>query len=109
MAIKANITVDQGADYSTTIEIKDDNGVAINITGYSANAMIRKTFSSSNSLSFQTTIDALNGRVTLSLPASNTYPLTAGRYMYDLIMTDPAARKTRVVEGILTITPGVTR
>lgn len=109
MAIKSNISIDQGADFSTTIEIKDSNGVAVDITGYSANATLRKTYYSSNSYAFQTTVDGPNGRVTLSLPASNTAVLSAGRFVYDLVVTNVALVKSRVVEGYVTVCPGVTR
>ena len=109
MAIKSNIVIDQGTDYSSTVEIKDENDQILDITGYSANATIRKTYSSSNSVSFQTILDEVNGRVTLSLPASNSAALAAGRYVYDLVVTDLASKKSRIVEGIVTINPSVTR
>ena len=35
--------------------------------------------------------------------------LTAGRYLYDLLITAPDTTKTRVVEGIVVVLPGVTR
>lgn len=109
MATKSNLIIDQGADYSTTIEIRDDNGASVDITGFSANAMIRKAFSSSNTVAFQTTVDGVNGTITLSLPASNSAAMAAGRYVYDVVTTDLVAKKSRVVEGIVTIAASVTR
>jgi hypothetical protein len=38
-----------------------------------------------------------------------TANLTAGRYFYDLVMTSGSNIKTRVVEGIVTVLPSVTR
>jgi hypothetical protein len=35
--------------------------------------------------------------------------LKAGRYLYDVKMTDTANNSTRIVEGILIVTPQVTR
>ena len=38
-----------------------------------------------------------------------TGALDSGRYVYDLVITDSTGDKTRVVEGIATIKPSVTR
>jgi len=43
------------------------------------------------------------------MTAANTANLTAGRYLYDLLITAPDTTKTRVVEGIITVLPSVTR
>ena len=34
MAAVSNIFIDQGADFSTTMEIADTNELALNLTGY---------------------------------------------------------------------------
>ena len=61
-----------------------------------------------------TTISAVvtgnaNGEITLSMTAANTANLTPGRSVFDLLITAPSGIKTRVVEGIIMISPGVTR
>ena len=44
------------------------------------------------------------------MTAANTGNLTAGRYMYDVLIHKTATgEKTRVIEGIVNILPGVTR
>lgn len=43
------------------------------------------------------------------MTAANTALLSPGRYLYDLLITAPGGTKTRVVEGIVTVTPGVTQ
>lgn len=109
MAIKANIVVDQGVDYSTDINLTDDDEQVIDLTGYTANSQIRKTFTSSNSVSFSTSTSGTTGVVTLSLTANQTGSLTAGRYVYDVFLTNGSGVKSRIVEGIVTVTPRVTR
>lgn len=109
MAIKSNIVIDQGADYITTLNVQDDNGTAIDLTGYSANAMIRKTYSSSNAVAFQISITPTVGQVALTLSANSSANMAPGRYVYDLNVVDTLLRKTRILEGILTINPSVTR
>lgn len=109
MATKANITVDQGSDYSTTITLTDDDGDAINLSGYTAEAQIRKHYTSTNAVSFSTSMAESNGQIILSLTSTQTNNMTSGRYVYDVEITDSSNTISRVIEGILTITPGVTR
>lgn len=109
MAIKANLVVDQGTDYSTSVNLTDSDDNIVVLTGYTANAQIRKTYSSSNAVSFGVTLEASNGVIRMSLTDSQTANLVAGRYVYDVIVTSPANITSRVVEGIVTVTPRVTR
>lgn len=109
MAIKANIVIDQGVDYSTNVTLTDEDEVAMDLTGYTANSQIRKTFTSSNAVSFSTSISASDGVVTLSLTANQTSNIVAGRYVYDVYVTNGAGVKSRIVEGIVTVTPRVTQ
>jgi hypothetical protein len=43
------------------------------------------------------------------MTAANTANLTPGRQVFDLLITAPSTIKTRVVEGIIVVSPGVTR
>ena len=55
------------------------------------------------------TPDAANGNVRLSLDAANTANIKAGRYLYDIKRTDANNAVTRLVEGIITVTPQVSQ
>jgi hypothetical protein len=110
MAIIANIFIDQGTDFSITVDVTDTSGGALNMSGYSAAAQIRKTYGSSTvSSSFTTSIAEASGQVTLSLTDTQTTALESGRYVYDLNVTSGGGQTTRVVEGQAIVTPGVTR
>lgn len=109
MATKANITIDQGTTFSTTITLADEDSVLIDLTGYTANSQIRKHYSSSNSQSFSVTLGGVQGTVALSLTSTQTSNLTAGRYVYDVELTSSSNVVSRIVEGIVTVTPEVTR
>lgn len=108
MAIKANLIIDQGTDYSTSITLTDDDDNVVNLAGYTANAQIRKTYSSSNSVTFSTSVVEAQGVITLSLTDTQTANIVPGRYVYDVIITT-GNTTTRIVEGIVTVTPRVTR
>ena len=108
MAIKANLIIDQGTDYATSITLTDVDDNSISLVGYTAQSQIRKTYSSSNSVSFSVSLSETQGVISLSLTDSQTANLTPGRYVYDVIMTS-GNTTSRVVEGIVTVTPRVTR
>lgn len=112
MAIIANIFIDQGADFSITVNVADVDGTTLDLAGYTAAAQMRKTYeSSSSSAAFTTSISnpTTDGQVTLSLTDTVTNALSPGRYVYDLVVTSGGGLKTRVVEGQAVVTPGVTR
>lgn len=109
MAIKANLFIDQGATYATKLNITDTSGSPVDLTGYTAAAQIRKHYTSSNSVSFSTSLSAALGAVTLQLSANTTANMAAGRYVYDVELTDSYGRISRIVEGIVTVSPNVTR
>ncbi len=110
MAAYSELTLEQGATFSTTVNVEDTQGTAINLAGYSASSQIRKSYYSTSANSFTATITSnANGEITLSMTAANTANLNAGRYLYDLLITAPNTTKTRVVEGIITVLPSLTR
>jgi hypothetical protein len=107
MAQKANITIDQGTTFSSGIDLLNDNDEPVDVSNYTARGQIRKHYSSSNSVSFTTTLS--NGSLVISLTASQTANIVAGRYVYDLELVDPSNTVLRILEGIVTVTPEVTR
>ena len=110
MAALSNIYIDQGADFSTVISLTDSNSDALNLTGYSALAQIRKTHGSSTiAATFGTTLTTNTGQVTLTLTDTVTAAMTSGRYVYDVLLTDGSGDKTRVLDGQAVLTPGVSR
>ena len=110
MSSISNIFIDQGADFTTTVTVTDSNGDAVSLAGYSAAAQIRKSYSSSTSTAFTTSIsNASGGEITITLSDTQTAALEAGRYLYDVLITASGGDKTRVVEGQVTVNPSVTR
>lgn len=109
MAIKANIIVDQGTTFSTTITVTDDEGTPLSLSNYTGAAQMRKHYTSSNATSFSVSIDNTVGEITLALTANQTSNLVAGRYVYDVELTDASDVVSRIVEGIVTVTPQVTK
>ena len=112
MATISNLFIDQGTTFTTTISVADGNGTALDLTGYSGIAQLRKTYESITSVPFNVTFETprTNGQVTISLTDAQTSALESGKYVYDVNLTLPGGvTKTRVVEGVGTVTPSVSR
>jgi len=109
MGTKVNIVIDQGTDFATTVSLTNAEGAQLDLTGMTAASQIRKTYSSSNSTAFTTALANNNGTLTLSLNNSVTSSLSAGRYVYDVELTDASSVKSRILEGMVTVTPEVTK
>jgi len=111
MATISNLFINQDTDFSTTVPVNDSSGSTLNLASYTALAMIRKTYQSTTATTFTSTFaaDRTTGQITISLTDAQTALMEDGRYVYDLVVTDNSGIKTRVVEGIATVTPGVSR
>lgn len=107
----AELNLDQGTTFETTIDLTNDDGTAINVAGYSFSSQIRKSYYSSNATANISTavLDEANGKIQLSITSANTANIKAGRYLYDLKMTTDENVTSRVIEGIITVSPQVTR
>ncbi len=108
----AELTIDQGATFTSTINLTNDDNSAMNLANSIFTCQIRKSYYSSNVTANVTATveDAANGLIRLSIDAANTSTIKPGRYLYDLKMVDTQANTyVRVIEGIVTVTPQVTR
>jgi len=111
MATVFNLAIDQGTDYSTTIQVNDDTGSARDLTGFFARGQMRRSYASISNVQFTATISApVEGEVVISLPNAKTANLRYGRYVYDIELVENASGNVeRILEGIVTIYPEVTR
>lgn len=110
MAAISNLFVDAGSDYSTIITVAAANGVPLNISDYTVKSQMRKSYNSSTAYNFNATIyDGAQGKIRLTLTAAQSEAIPAGRWLYDVEITDPSGARKRVVEGIVTVTPQITQ
>ena len=109
MAAIANLSIDQGATFTSDVTVKDANGNAFDLTGYTARAKLAKGYQSTQTRQdFKATIsNATSGVVTLSLTATQTTALDDTRYVYDLEIVNGDV-VTRVIEGLISVRPQVT-
>ena len=107
MASNINITMDQGTTFISTFNIVDGEGNPLDLSTYTGSALMRKTYMSVNSYTFGVTTGS-NGNITLTMSANTTRNIWPGRYVYDIDVTSSNNIVSRVVQGIVTVTPSVT-
>jgi len=108
MATKLNITIDQGSEFETDFTVTDKDGNVVDLSPYTGTSEMRKHYASVNSISIGVTLNA-NGKVILSMPSSASANVSPGRYRYDVEITDSSNNTFRILEGIATVTPNITR
>ena len=111
MAALTNLLIEQGASFSSTVTLYNEDDTVFDLTGYTAASQIRKSYSSSSSTAFTTAIDSTTstGKITLSLTSTQTAALEEGRYVYDVEITASDSTITRPIQGTVTVRPNVTR
>lgn len=83
----------------------------VDLTGYSAAMQIRAYALSVTVLydaSSDLVLGGIAGTMTLTIPASATEGFTWWNGVYDLILTDSSGNVTRLLQGTVTVSPGVT-
>lgn len=112
MSAYVEIYLDQGATFNNVINLTDDTtNTPINVSGYTVVSQLRRSYYSANaSANLTCTVtDAANGEITLSMTPANTANLKPGRYLFDVKTTDIDNVVSRVLEGVITVTPSVTK
>lgn len=110
MAAIANLFVDQGTTFNTSVLVTNDDSSAFDLTGYTVAAQLRKSYSSSTAVDFTAEVatPTTAGQINLTLSATQTGALEEGRYVYDVEVSKDGT-VTRVVEGLISVSPQVTK
>lgn len=104
-----DIVINQKSSFSVTFTIKD-GASALNLTGYTTAAALKPDLFApdSQATSFTTAIaNAAAGQVTMSLSSTSTAALPLQKHFYDLTITSANGFKTRVVEGMVKVSGGI--
>lgn len=112
MSAYVELYLDQGTTFNNTITLTDDlTNAYINISGYTVRSQMRRSYYSANaSANITCTIaDASNGEILMSLTDGQTSNIKAGRYLFDVETVSANGVVNRVLEGIITVTPQITR
>ncbi len=108
-----NISVKQGSTFATALYYKDDNGVAIDLTGYTAQMQVREENTNVVILDLTTTsgitITAAEGKIDIAITAAQSAILEVQNAKYDLLIKSSSGTVTYLLEGDFVVTPRVTR
>lgn len=104
MALDYDQYIDQGTTFSSAITV---NGV--DLSDATISAQLRKNYNSTEYSDFEIIpIDLANGEFAISLSANITSSIKSGRFVYDVLYSINGIA-IRIVQGIVTIKPQVTR
>lgn len=122
MAIgRTNLDIDQGSDFVLNLALLDAEDQPVNLTGAQILGQIRKTASSETvETEFDfTPVNLANGEFIISLPAAKTSKLkmspsfsaerAISQYAYDIKIIYPDGSINRILSGIISVSPEVTR
>jgi hypothetical protein len=104
-----NLSIEQGSTWDLQLSIDSTAGTDLNITGYSFDAKIAKSYYDENPITITSTIvNASTGVINLTLTSTQTNALDAAiEYIYDIDMISDTDVTTRLIEGRATISPGL--
>ncbi len=111
MSAKYDFDLDQGATFNRALQLKDDDGVVVDITNCTFAGQIRTSAASgtiAGEFDFELT-DPTYGRFSWEMTASDTADLPAQQCVYDLEMTQANGDVIRLLEGFVNIKSNVTR
>lgn len=112
MAAYVELFVDQGTNFNNVINLTDDiTNLNVNVQGYTVISQMKRSYYSANASANITCsiTNALNGEITMTMNANTTANIKAGRYLFDMRITDRDGVVSRVLEGIITVTPRISR
>jgi hypothetical protein len=114
MAAQKNFEVDQNTTFEFSVEYKDSNNNAIDLTGATAKMQVRDvaggtklafTLTSPNS---GITITGHLGKINVKMTPAQTNKMFYPKSSYDLMITDSNGTKTKLLEGFMTLSRSVT-
>ena len=103
-----NITLQRRSDYSVTLQFKDGDSAAIDLTGWTVESQIWNLARTTKVADFTVTYtDRAEGTVALSLTPEQTV-LVDRTYYYDVLLTNGDGLKEYYLEGTITGDEGYT-
>lgn len=110
MATISNLYIDQGSDFSVIVTLTNQDGTPLDLGAFVVKSQFRKSYQSSIAVNFEVSIyNEAAGKIKLKLPADVSSSIQAGRYLYDVEVSNTLGEKRRALEGIIVITPEITR
>lgn len=108
MPIYRTYTIYAGSKFCEPLELIDTNGVPINFSNYEIIARMAESGYSEDFIVINTeVISYTQGKIQLSLTATETSNIRPGRYVFVVIIIDQYSTPTVIVDGIIDVIPGI--
>jgi len=110
-----HLTIEQGATFNPVLTWKDQNGVLIDLTGYSARMQIRENIEDTAVIHTLTdanghlVLGGVAGTITFSMSSAITAALDFDTAVYDLELISAGGIVTRLLKGDVILSKEVTR
>jgi len=102
-----NLRIVCGDSFTKTLTVQESDGTAINLTGITGRAELRKRFGGALIQAFTVAIPTpTNGQVTFSLTATETRGLVDG--VWDIELDGGISNRHTILQGTVTVLPDVT-
>ena len=94
---------------TTKYVLNDVNGIPYNLTNYSIKSQFKKSYYSTSSTDFTVVVNSpSSGIISLNLDSATSANVAPGKYVYDVLLNNTHDNtKTRILEGVLNVTPAV--
>lgn len=111
MAQFVELSMDQGTSFGVDITVINDDGSPRNLSNSTFTCSVRKSYYSSSATAnlVITTADAANGILYANATAAVTSNVRPGRYLFDIKERTSSNTISRLIEGIITVYPQVTK
>lgn len=104
MSIKANISIDQGTDFSMEIAVVDIDGIAMDLSGFTAAAYMKTEWPSPVKIPISAAVTAEDGIITLSMNHVASANLVPQNYVWACDVTF-SNNISRVCSGTVIVEP----
>jgi hypothetical protein len=105
-----NLVINTYSDFSQHFYLGDESTNSLDLTNYQVSSQMRKHSSSSSFVGLGATIiDPPRGQLRVGLTSTQTANIKPGRYLYDVVVTNPQGAVIKVIEGMVLVREGITR
>ena len=108
MTATYDLTINQGISYSLVLRLKQPDGSAIALAGFTGKSQIRRAYGGTLIADLGLQIDTSNNLITLSLGYLETSVLPTGTYVWDLFLADAYSTRDCYLRGNVRINGKVT-
>lgn len=108
MPINMDMVIYKGDFVEVFVTVKDDNDVALDLTGYTAAASLKSDFADSAPTDFTCTVTGITGEVRIYLSSTLSSALVAGDYIWDFEIINEDGDARTYITGDVTVYNEVT-